>query len=164
MNYFYKRSNIYYLAIPLAAAIWVLIASTLMTNAANTRWDKQQKEWKEADKWIKKILIEDQDIVKSKSPLKKGEKFDYTKVFSKFAAANSIKLSLTNVSGESKRKNTSTRSATLAIKLVQIEPLTRFLTEMLDTWPNLKCNTLNLVKLKTGPDDWKADLKFTYTN
>ena len=163
MNYFYKRSNFYYLAIPLAAAIWVLVASTIMTNAANDRWDKQQKEWKEVDKWIKKILVADHDILKPKNQLKKGEEFGYTKVFAKFAGANSIILSLTNVSKPSKRKGATTRSATVSIKLVQIEPLTRFLTEMLNTWPNLECNTLTLVKLKTGPDNWKADLKFIYT-
>lgn len=165
MNYFYKRSNFYYLAIPIAAAIWVLVTSTIMTSSANDRWDKINAEWEKGDKLVKKILIEDQDILKPKGQRKKGEAFDYLKVFSKFAGANSIPPSVHtyNAPKPSTRRGITTQGATLTIKLVQIEPLTRFLTEMLDTWPNLECDTLTLQKLKTGLDDWKADLKFKYT-
>ena len=165
MNYFYKRSNFYYLGIPIAAAIWVLFTSTIMTGSANDKWEKANAEWQKGDRWIKKILIEDQDILKSKGKLEKGQEFDYTKIFSKFAGANAIPPSVYtyNVTKLSKRRDSSTQGATLTIKFVQIEPLTRFLTEMLDTWPSLECDSLTLKKLKTGPNNWSADLKFNYT-
>lgn len=165
MNYFYKKSNFYYLGIPIAAAIWVIVVSTIMTSSANDRWEKADKEYMEGDRWIKKILPADPDILKSKGLLEKGEKFDYTKIFSKFAGANSIPPSVYtyNAIKPSVRSGVTTQGATLIIKFVHIEQLTRFLTEMLDTWPSLECNSLTLTKLNTGYDDWSADLKFNYT-
>ena len=166
MNYFYKRSNFYYLAIPIAAAIWVLVTSTILSGAANKSWGKNQRIYKQGQVEIAKILLEDQDILKSEKQLNDGTEFDYAKVFSEFANANSIPPSIWvhRAGPKSPSKGKITQSARLTIDNVQIEQLTRFLTGMLDTWPDLKCDSLMLTKQKTGPDDWKIpELKFTYT-
>jgi len=166
MNYFYKRSNFYYLAIPIAAAIWVLVTSVILSGAANKSWRKNQKIYDKGQAEIGKILLEDQDILNSEKQLNDGTEFDYTRVFSKFTKANSITPSTCKyrTSQPSTRKGKTTQTANVTIDNVQIEQLTRFLTGMLDTWPNLTCDSLMLTKLKTGPDNWKIpELKFTYT-
>lgn len=166
MNYFYKRSNFYYLAIPIAAMIWVLVTTTILSGAANKNWERNQKIYDKGQIEIAKILTEDQDILKSEKQLNNGTEFDYMKVLTQFGGANSITSSTLKyrTSQPSTRKGKTTQTANVTIDNVQIEQLTRFLTEMLDTWPNLKCESLMLTKLKTGPDDWKIpELKFTYT-
>ena len=167
MNYFYKRSNFYYLAIPIAAAIWVLVTSTILSGAANKSWGKNQRTYDKGQAEIGKILLEDMDILKSEKQVNDGTKFDYMKVFSQFTKANSITESTFKyrTSQPSTRKGKAkTQTANVTIDDVQIEQLTRFLTGMLDTWPNLTCDSLTLTKLKTGPDNWKIpELKFTYT-
>lgn len=166
MNYFYKRSNFYFLAIPFAAAIWVLVTATILSGTSNKSWDKNKKTYEQGQVWIGKILVEDQDILKPKNQLDDGTEFNYTKVFLQFTGANSIPTSAYNyrTTSESKRKGKVTQSATLTIDTIKIEQLTRFLTEMLDTWPDLQCESLMLVKQKTGKDSWKIpELKFTYT-
>ena len=65
MNYFYKKSNIYFLAIPLAAALWVLVTTTILSANANKKWEKNQKIYDKAQIEIIKILAEDSDILKS---------------------------------------------------------------------------------------------------
>lgn len=166
MNYFYKKSNFYYLAIPVAAAIWVLVTTTILSGGANKSWEKNQKTYDKGQVEIVKILAEDQDILKSEKQLNDGTEFDYAKVFTQFTIANSIGPNewTHRTTPRSKRKGKVTQTANLTLNDVQIEQLTRFLTEMLDTWPDLKCESLMLQKLKTGKDNWKApELKFTYT-
>ncbi|MBW8035647.1 MAG: hypothetical protein FVQ79_08465 [Planctomycetes bacterium] len=166
MNYFYKRSNFYYLAIPIAAAIWVLVTLTILSGNANKSWGKNKKIYTKGQVEICKILAEDLDILKPEKSTNDKTEFDYGKVFTKFAGANSIPSSTWThgTSPESKRKGKVTQTASLVINDIGVERLTRFLTGMLDTWPDLKCESLTLVKLKTGPDNWKIpELKFTYT-
>jgi hypothetical protein len=137
-----------------------------LSGNANKSWGKNQKIYNKGQVEIGKILLEDQDILKSEKQSSNGANFDYTKVFMKFASINSIPPSMNrhNTYPKSNRKGKLTQTANLTIDNVQIEQLTRFLTGMLDTWPDLKCESLTLIKLKTGPDNWKIpDLKFTYT-
>ena len=94
----------------------------------------------------------------------KPEEFDFTKTINDFARIFSISDSNYNLAdrGQGKRAGRQTQSATIAIKTIDIEKLAQFLSAMLLRWPELKCESLGVEKIKNSKNSWKVDLKLTY--
>jgi hypothetical protein len=160
---FYKKANFYFIAIPLTAAVWALLTSTLFLNAANDEWKDTKAESDKSENFIAQILVLDPERLKLHNEKKKIGKFDYNTVIGKFAIRHKIAESGygLKVTGEKKKKSMIVQTARMTINDINVEKFTRFLSEMLHVWPDLQCD--NLTMTNTGPDTWKAVLQFKYT-
>jgi len=162
---FYKKANFYYIVIPLAAAVWAVLASTVFLNSANEKWDKIQLDAKESEKLIAKILLLDPDRLELHKEIEGIGKFDYNTVIGKFAIRHGVPESGYGLraTAEKRQKGVTTQGATLTINNIKVVPFTKFLSEILFLWPNLQCDSVTMTNQKTGPDAWKAEMKFKYT-
>ena len=94
----------------------------------------------------------------------KSGQFDYTTAIDQFAKLCGIAPSTYTLSGgrEIKRSGRKSKSADMTINNTDVQTLAKFLSTILIRWPELQCDLLKLTKLKTGPDNWKVAIKFTY--
>jgi len=160
---FYKKANFYFIAIPLTAAVWALLTSTLFLNAANDEWKDTKAESDKSENFIAQILVLDPERLKLHNEKKEIGKFDYNTVIGKFAIRHKIAESGYGLraTGEKKKNGIIIQTARMTINDINVEKFTRFLSEMLHVWPDLQCD--NLTMTNTGPDTWKAVLQFKYT-
>jgi hypothetical protein len=162
---FLKKANVYFIVIPLAAAVWAVLASTVFLKSANKDWDKTKMESDKSKGIIAKILVLDQDRMKLHKEKEKMGKFDYNTVIHKFSKFHGIPESgyALRATAKKRRKGGISQSATLTISNIEIVPFSKFLSEILFLWPNLECESLTVSKQNTGLDAWKTVMQFKYT-
>jgi len=165
MKEYLKNPNLYYIAVPVAAAVWVIFVAVFSLPAANRKWQNRQKEYNEARDWITKIVMLDPERLNYKKKTDSSGGFDYSTAVEEItrlvgiASSNySLRGGRTVKSGGKMRK-----SADIVIEPVDIETLSRFLSQILLRWPDLQCDRLSIDKLPAGKDSWKASMKFIYT-
>jgi hypothetical protein len=161
----YKNPNFYYILAPVVAVIWVLFLSTVSLSKADDKCTRRAKDYSEVQKLIPQILTIDPERLKYKVRQEASGEFDYSvalEEIAKLCGISSSNYSMTGGNAPSKGGK-SRKTANVAIKTVDIVRLSRFLSQILDRWPDLECDVLTLTKLNTGKDDWKVSLKFTYT-
>jgi len=164
MKDYYKNPNFYYAIIPLAAVAWAVFAYGVSLPAAQKNWDKKQKQYKDAQAEITKILTLAPERLEYQKQEGALQEFDYATAVEQFARSCEIPPSDYSLQAgrATKRGGRNTKSANLQIKPIDVERFALFLSEMLFQWPDLQCEQLKLTKQKGGPDVWKADIKFTY--
>jgi len=164
MKDYYKNPNFYYTLIPLAAALWAVFTWSVSLPAADKNWDRKQKQHKDAQGWITKILELAPERLEYQTQQGASRQFDYAAAVEQFAKLCQIPPSDYSLQAgrETKRGGRKTKSATIKIKPVDVGRFAQFLSKMLFQWPDLQCEQLKLTKEKGGPDVWKADLKLTY--
>jgi hypothetical protein len=160
-----KNPNLYYIAAPVAAGLFTLAAALVFYPGAAGQWQDSETEFNEARNWAEKLLTAQPERLAYKVNEKNtSENFDFTVVINDFARAFEISPSnyTTSVKGEVRKQGKRARSATVSIKIIDIEKLCKFLSTMLAYWPDMECDVLSLDKGKAGKDDWKADMTLTY--
>ncbi len=164
MRDYWKNPNFYYILIPTLATVWAGLASLAFMPAANQRYQEQDNQYVKSKDLIRKILQIEPERLDYK--LEKGQsvEFDYATAIEEFAKACKISSSNYSLRGgrEVKRGGRKTKSADMTINAIDIERFATFLSSMLIRWSDLRCELLTMTKSKTGPDTWKATIKFTY--
>ena len=155
----------YYIIVPVIVAIWPIWLATAGNASAEKKFDKELKQFKEAEKIIANILKLDPQRLDYAKAKKKSAEFDY-------AIAVDQATKLCNISPTSyrlsygpvirSRGGQSNRDATMVINKIDIERFTRFLSLIQFRWPNLQSTNLTLTKQKEAKDLWKADVRFKY--
>lgn len=160
----WKNPNFYYIAAPAVAGFFALLTVFVFYPAAVKHWQESEAEYKAAQEWADKLLALQPDRLLSANQAASAETFDFTVIVDDFAKVFSISPAnyTISVKGEVKKQGKRAKSATLSIKTIDIEKLTKFVSSMLARWPDLECDVLSLDKGKAGKDDWKADLTLTY--
>lgn len=160
-----RNPNLYYIAVPVLAAVWALLAGFVFYPGSVTAFEEEAKpEYTQSQEWIEKILpIQPQRLQYS---IENGTNrpFDFGEVITTLTQVFDIPTSryTLNVRGEVNRAGKKARSATIDIKEIDVEKTARFLSTMLSGWPDLKCESLSLEKAKTGKDNWNVDMTLTY--
>ncbi len=165
MKDYFKNPNLYYIAVPLAATVWVIFVAVFSLPAANSKWEKKQEDYKRAQRLIAKIVTLAPERLNYEAKKDSSGEFDYSiavEEITKLVKIPSSNLALTGRktlrSGGKPR-----RSADISIEPVDIETLSRFISQILLRWPDLECDRLSIDKLPAGKDSWKASMKFIYT-
>ena len=159
-----KNPNFYYIVVPTLAAVWSLYLWGGALPAAEKKFAKYKKQWELSQVQIEKILTLDPGRLEYEKLKSEGKDFDYAKAVDRFATLAGIaesKYSLTG-RGQKKVRGRKAISADLTIKQIDIAKLAVFLSSILQPFPDLQCNQLNMKKQKGGPDIWNASVKFTY--
>ena len=162
---FYKKANFYFLLIPLAAAVWAVLASTVFLTSAEDAWDKIDEDFKKSQPLIAEIITLAPERIRMQQQKNKMDRFDYNIVVQDFAETHKIPEFGYGLRSSTpiQRSGKPTQAASLTIDNIKIEPFTKFLSEMLYIWPNLQCEKLTLTKQDTGPDAWKVLTQYKYT-
>ncbi|MCK5171884.1 MAG: hypothetical protein KAR47_00735 [Planctomycetes bacterium] len=164
MKDYLKDPNFYYTLIPTAATIWALLACFALMPAASNEYQEIEKDYYDSKDLIGKIIAIDPSRLDYKQQKSGSAEFDYATAVEDFAKINKIAPSNYSLRGgkEVKRSGRRTKSADMTINAIGIENFAKFLSSMVIRWSDLKCELLTLTKLKSGPDSWKATVKFTY--
>ncbi len=163
MKDYFKNPNLYYIAVPIAVTAFVIFVIAFSLPAANRKWQKQQEDDKRAKQLITNIVRLDPERLNYKARKGGSGDFDYSEAVEeitklvKIPSAN-FRGGKTLRSGGKKRK-----SADISIEPVNIETLSRFISQILLRWPDLECDRLSIDKLPAGKDSWKASMRFIYT-
>lgn len=160
-----KNPTVYYIAIPTLAGLWAVLAGLVFYPGSIEAWEKSQKDFESVEKQVKQLVtLQPKRLAYKVDEKAKPEEFDFSKTINEFAQIFSIAPSNYNptVRGETKRAGRKTRSATIAIKTIDIEKLTQFLSALLLRWPELKCEVLSIEKVKNTKNNWKVNMSLTY--
>ncbi len=116
MKDYYKNPNFYYMLIPLVAALWAVFTWSVSLPAADKNWDRKQKQHKDAEAWIAKILELAPERLEYQIQQGGSKEFDYSFAVDQFAKACRIPTSdYTLQARETKRGGRKTKSATIKI-------------------------------------------------
>ena len=161
----YKNPTVYYIAVPVIAGLWAILAGFVFYPASIEAWKQSRSDFESVEKQIKQLIALQPKRLDYKVDQKaKPEELDLTKTINDFARVFSISDSNYNltVRGQTKRAGRETRSATIVIKTIDIEKLAQFLSAMLLRWPELKCEVLSVEKVKKTKNNWKVNMSMTY--
>lgn len=164
MKDLYKNPILYYVLLPVLAALWPLLIWGVYLPHAQKDIQQQPKQYNKARKTIKKILTLDPDRLKIKGKGKQAAEFDYASVVNRTARQFKIRPANCTVNSKPIRiaNKQKSRSALVILKEIDIKRLAQFLSTIQLHWANLQCEQLTLTKLKDKPDSWKAALNFKY--
>ena len=164
MKDYLKNPNFYYIAIPVITAVWAVYAWSMSLPGAQEKFDKYRGIWQGTQTQIARILKIDSDRLDYEKLKGSSKEFDYATVMDRFTTLAKIPESRYSLTGRGIKKvrGRKVSSADVKINDINIEKLAVFLTSMLQPWPDLQCEQLNLTKQKSGPDVWDVTMKFTY--
>lgn len=161
---FIKKPNVYFLISFVAALLWILVVGVfLLPKSVNNRVEAIE-DYNEINQLCGEIYKLDPARIDYASSKANAGKFNYTLVIDEVAGKWDIRPDEFDLSTQKPRKNRgrTTQSATLIIKQVSVSDFAGFFTEILDRWPDLKCENLKLTADSKVPDTWKISVKFEY--
>jgi len=164
MKDMYKNPTLYYIIVPVALALWPLLARVVYLPAAEKNWQNEKVQYTKAQQIMAEILTIDPDRLNFADANGSAAKFDYTVAVDKIA--NQFRISAANYKISSRPITTSggqkSQTAVVILKEIDITKLANFLSTMQLRWANLQCTQANLTKKKGLPDTWDVELEFKY--
>lgn len=160
-----KNPNVYYVLIPVAAALWAVVAGAVFYPQSIEAWQDAKGQTIEAEKLIDRLVtLQPKRLAYKVDENATEEEFDFSKTINQFAAVFKIPPSQYNltVRGETRKAKRRAQSASMSIKTVDIETLSQFLSALLLRWPDMKCEVLSFDKIKNTKNQWSATLSLTY--
>ena len=161
----YKNPMLYYIAVPVVAGLWAVLAGLVFYPDSIKTWESEKADYAAVEKRIKQLVeLQPKRLAYKVDGKAKSEDFDFTNTIDDFAQLFSISPSnySLNVRAETKRAGRKTRSAAITIKNIEIERASQFISAMLVRWTDLKCESLGLERVKNTKNRWKVDMKLTY--
>ena len=164
MNDYLKNPNLYYILIPAIAAAWAVYTWTMAVPKAQKEWTELQQSYNKAQLTITDMLKLDSDRLDYEKLKGDSKEFNFETEVDHFATLAKIPSSNYKFTGRAERErgDKRTKGANISINPVDIQKLAIFISSILTPWPDLQCDSLRLTKQTSGPDIWKADIKFTY--
>jgi len=160
-----KNPNVYYLIVPIAAAMWALVAGAVFYPRSVQAWQDTKAEALDSEKLVDQLVtLQPKRLAYKVDENADEEEFDFSRTVNQFASVFKISPSDYNltVRSESRRSNRRAQSASMSIKKIDIEKLAQFLSALLLRWPDLKCEVLSFEKIKNTKNEWSATLSLTY--
>jgi hypothetical protein len=162
----YKNPLFYYVAVPVIAAVWVLLTWTVRLPQANRKWNLNRAEYDKTQAIITEILSVDPDRLDFADPNKKsGTEFDYAVAVEKIASLCKIPSTDYRLSSGPVTISTGgqkSQRAKVTLQQVDIKKFAEFLTAIQFRWVGLQCTQLKLQQKKGLKDKWEVDIDFTY--
>lgn len=164
MKDIYKNPTLYYILVPIVAALWPLLVRVVYLPNVEDNWNAKKTQYDKAQKVITQILTLDPgrlDFADSKAG---NAEFDYTTAVDNVAGLCEISAADYKISSKPIRakRGQKSQSANVTLKEVDITKFARFLSSLQLRWGNLQCETVKLTKHKGVPDRWTVDIKFKY--
>ena len=160
----YRDPNFYYIAVPVAIALWPLLVWLVYLPRAEKKWNADRENYLKAQKTIAEILYYDPDRLNLKDADKTEDTFVYVEAVDEIARSCGIPENLYKLSSRPPVISRGAKSQSCHVNLTQIDVgrLAKFLSDIQLRWPSLECQNIGLRKQKGGPDQWQVDLDFRY--
>lgn len=163
MKDIYKNPILYYILVPVLAALWPLVLSAVYLPATAKNTQAELKAWNDAQPIVKDILRLDPGRLESANSKTKLE-FSYGSAVKQIADQSKIsdvdcKVSSNPIVVTNKQK---TQGANVSLDPIDIKKFAEFLSSISIRWPNLQCAQVKLTQKKGLKDVWKADIVFKY--
>ena len=160
----FKNPTVYYIAVPILAGLWAVMAGVVFYPRSMQAWEKGKSDSALVEEQIKQLVaLQPQRLdYASKGTDKKPEEFDYNKTLNDFSKDFAISGLSYNAREKAKRSGRQTQSASISIKKIDTEKFSQFLSALLLRWPDLKCDQLSIQKIKNTKNDWQVNLSMTY--
>jgi hypothetical protein len=166
MKDLYKNPILYYIAAPIAVAVWPLLVWGIYLPAARKDVDQQIAQQERAKVVMTKIVTLDPERLEIADANAVTAKFTYDGAVD--WTANICKIPPTAYSNstsmpiETRKQNT--QSAKVDLKQVDIVRFAKFLSLIQLRWPNLQCERVALTKKQGPPDNdaWDVGIEFKY--
>ena len=164
MTDIYKNPTVYYILVPIIAALWSLLVWGVYLPNAERNWQTEKAQYNKAQSIIAEILTFDPDRLEFADSKTAAAEFDYASAVEKIASSCRIpstnyKLSSRPIMDSGGQKS---QSAQVSLKQVDIVKFSKFLSTIQLRWANLQCAKVKLTKKKGLPDAWDVDLEFKY--
>jgi hypothetical protein len=164
MKQIHKNPTLYYILVPVAAALWSLFLWGLYLPQAERGWRVEKTQYDKAQQIIAEILALDSERLEFTDSKSGAAEFDYAVAVEKVATLCKIssanyKLSSGIIITTGGQKS---QSAAVVLREVDISRFAKFLSTIQLRWANLQCTGVKLDRRKGAPDSWDADLDFTY--
>jgi hypothetical protein len=159
-----KNPVLYYIAIPVLAALWPILVFAVYLPAAKANENIQIEQYQKADKIMKDITTLEPDRLNLADTNSITAEFLYNKAVSEIASQCNIpsaKFKL-NPSAKIPSGGQTTQSANVGLSQVDITTFARFISMIQTRWPNLQCTRISLDKKENGPDVWDISIDFKY--
>ncbi len=160
-----KKWNLYILLAIAISIVWLFVVGAFLLPTASRSKTKALKKYATVNELATKIYTLDPARINYASGKSKGETFVYSTEINRVAAKHGIAPSDYNLSTQKAKRNKGRRTqvAMMTINNVDIVSLSAFLSELLDMWPDLTCETLKLRADNNQNDLWRATIKFNYS-
>ncbi|MBA7630328.1 hypothetical protein ES703_37849 [subsurface metagenome] len=158
----YKNPTLYYILVPIIAALWSLLIGGVYLPDAERNWQVEKAQYIKAEKIMTEILnLDPERLADSKTAT---AEFDYTSAIDKIASRFKISATNYNISSKPARTKSGQKSqeCQVVLKKIDITRFAKFLSAIQLRWANLQCEKVTLTKTKGLPDMWKVDLNFKY--
>ncbi len=164
MKDIHKNPIVYYVGIPLIAALWPLIVWLVYLPNVGKELSKINESYQKVQKAAEDILTLDPARLDFAETEKKSDEFDYAVVIER--TARLCEISASNYSLQSDRvvksKGQKIQGARVTLDQIDVTRFSKFLSELRFRWPNLECSQVKLMHLKGQKDIWKFDLDLKY--
>ena len=157
MKQFYKNPVLYYILVPVLAAMWPMLVWGFYLPGAEKHYEDEKAKYIESRKDMDEILNLDPDRLNASDKQKGAVKFEFPNAINEAAKAVGIQYSL---SSRPTRKKI--QSAHVVLEDIKIAKVAEFLTKLQVRWADLQCKQIMLTKNKDKPDAWKTDIDFKY--
>ncbi len=159
-----KRPNVYFLILLVVSLLWAAAISFVMLPSAKNNLDRSVSVANEISGYCDEIFQLDPARLNYSEIRKDIGQFSYTTAVDKTAGKYGIRAADYDIRTEQVRRASGARTqgATMTIQQVGISSFAGFISELLDIWPDLKCDNVKLTGNKDKPDSWKITVKFTY--
>ncbi|MHC4571348.1 MAG: hypothetical protein ACYS0C_04640 [Planctomycetota bacterium] len=164
MTDIYKNPTLYYILVPVIAALWSLLVWGVHLPDAERNWQAEKAQYKKAQNIIEEILKLDPDRLEFADSKTAAAEFDYASAVEKIASlcripSTNYKLSSRPIANSGGQKS---QSAQVNLKQIDIVRFAKFLSTIQLRWANLQCSKVKLTKKKGLPNTWDVDLEFNY--
>jgi hypothetical protein len=162
MKDIYKNPMLYYILVPVVAALWPLLVWAVYLPQAEESLNSEEAQCKKGEQIIDDIFILDRDRAIDANDT--TTEFTYAGAVNRTAALCKIpptkyKLSSRMIMKSERQKS---QSANVVLKEVDIVSFSQFLSLIQKRWANLQCNRVKLTRKESLPDVWDVDIEFKY--
>ena len=164
MKDFYKNPVLYYILIPILAALWPLsIVLVYLPNTKKLAYIEEDQH-RQAKKAMGEILDLDPGRLDADSDKAEAKEFDYAMAVGQIASSSGISSANYTIDSQQPRISgeRKTKTATIILQKIDIEKFANFLSSIQRRWANLECESVDINRQKGLVDAWKVTLKFRY--
>lgn len=163
LNDLHKNPMLYYVLVPLAAAVWPFLLYSQTLPQAQKELDKEKSYVVDVNNLVQQILT--LDPMRLRDPNARatgGRTFDYATEVDRVAKVCGIG-SYESRPEKVMDKNRKTQSASVSLNNVGLVKIALFISTLLGDWTDLECTKIELDLNKNEKDVWKVKLGFNYT-
>ena len=163
-RYEIKKVNYWLAGILVLSLIGAAVTNILMIASVESKLAKISKKYMKINDKCREIYRLDPARAANAANMISGKEFHYSNAVSEIAARWKIPTSNYEIrtEGIQNSKGRITQGARMTITDVSIADAAKFLSQFLNDWPNLKCESIKLTSDKESKDTWKVTLDFEY--